>query len=72
MTAARSAQLAQRFPTPDAIPSEQRLAASVHQRTSLVGGRMLEWPWPKTVLSPICTRDPASGDVSQSRSAATR
>jgi hypothetical protein len=43
MTADRSAQLAQHFRTPDAIPAEQRLAASVHQRASLVGGRMLEW-----------------------------
>ena len=66
MTADRSAQLAQHFPTPDAIPAEQRLAASVHQRASLVGGRMLEWTGPgKTVRSPICTRDPASGEVSR-------
>ena len=66
MTTDRSAQLAQHFPTPDDIPAEQRLDAPVHQRSSLVSGQMLEWNGPcKTVLSPVCTRDPASGDVCQ-------
>ena len=66
MTTDRRLQLAQHFPTPDEIPAEQRLDAPVHQRSSLVGGQMLEWNGPcKTVLSPICTRDPASGDVRQ-------
>lgn len=66
MTTDRSAQLLQHFPTPDGIPAEQRLDAPVHQRSSLVSGQMVEWNGPcKTVLSPVCTRDPASGDVRQ-------
>jgi glyceraldehyde-3-phosphate dehydrogenase (NADP+) len=66
MTVDRSAQLAQHFPLFEDIPAEHRLAAPVHQRQSLIGGRMLEWNGPcKTVLSPVCTRDAATGEVRQ-------
>ena len=62
MTTDRGVQLAQHFPTLQDIPAEHRLAAPVHQRRSLIGGRMLEWNGDcKTVLSPVCTRDPATG-----------
>ncbi|MFM0557686.1 NADP-dependent glyceraldehyde-3-phosphate dehydrogenase [Paraburkholderia sediminicola] len=61
-----NSRLAQYFPTLDDIPVEQRLTAPVHQRGFLIGGQMLVWDGPcKTVLSPVCARDPATGDVSQ-------
>jgi acyl-CoA reductase-like NAD-dependent aldehyde dehydrogenase len=66
MTTDHNSRLAQHFPTLDEIPAEHRHTAPVHQRGSLVGGQMLPWDGPcKTVLSPVCTRDPATGDVSQ-------
>lgn len=66
MTTDHNSQLAQHFPALDDIPAEHRLTAAVHQRGSLVGGQMLPWDGRcKTVLSPVCTRDPATGDVSQ-------
>jgi len=66
MTTDRRAQLAQHFPTPEDIPAEHRLAEQVHQRHSLIAGRMIEWGGPcKTVLSPICTRDASTGEVRQ-------
>ncbi len=66
MTTDHNARLAQHFPTLDEIPSEQRLAAPVHQRGFLIGGQILTWDGPcKTVLSPVCTRDPATGAVAQ-------
>jgi acyl-CoA reductase-like NAD-dependent aldehyde dehydrogenase len=66
MTTDHHSRLAQHFPTLDDIPVEHRLTAPVHQRGSLVGGQMLPWDGPcKTVLSPVCTRDPVTGDVRQ-------
>ncbi|QBR03833.1 NADP-dependent glyceraldehyde-3-phosphate dehydrogenase [Paraburkholderia pallida] len=62
----QNSQLAQYFPTPDEIPAQQRLAAPVNQRGYLIGGQMHVWDGPcKTVLSPVCTRDPVTGAVSQ-------
>lgn len=61
-----NSQLDLHFPTPDGIPAEHRLGAPVHQRGFLVGGEILTWNGPfKTVLSPVCTRDPETGEVSQ-------
>ncbi|MFM0702757.1 NADP-dependent glyceraldehyde-3-phosphate dehydrogenase [Paraburkholderia sediminicola] len=66
MTTNHDSRLAQHFPTLDSIPEEHRLNAPVHQRGSLVGGQMLPWDGPcKSVLSPVCTRDPVTGDVRQ-------
>ncbi|MEJ8823572.1 NADP-dependent glyceraldehyde-3-phosphate dehydrogenase, partial [Variovorax humicola] len=66
MTTDRGEHLAQHFPTPEDIPAEHRLAEQVHQRHSLIRGDLIEWNGPcKTVLSPVCTRDPATGDVKQ-------
>lgn len=66
MTTDHNSRLAQHFPTPDSIPAEHCLTAPVHQRGSLVGGQMLPSDGPcKTVLSPVCTRDPVTGDVRQ-------
>jgi len=66
MTTDRGEHLAQHFPTPEDIPAEHRLAEQVHQRHSLIRGDLTEWNGPcKTVLSPVCTRDPATGDVKQ-------
>ncbi|MGU7782701.1 NADP-dependent glyceraldehyde-3-phosphate dehydrogenase [Burkholderia sp. PU8-34] len=66
MTTDHDSRLAQNFPTLDEIPAEHRLTAPVHQRDFLIGGQMLTWDGPcKTVLSPVCTRDPVTGDVSQ-------
>jgi glyceraldehyde-3-phosphate dehydrogenase (NADP+) len=49
--------LRQLFPTSDAVPPEHRRTAPIHQRRSLIGGRMIEWTGAvRTVLSPICTR----------------
>ncbi|MBN3787847.1 NADP-dependent glyceraldehyde-3-phosphate dehydrogenase [Burkholderia sp. Ac-20353] len=66
MTTDHDSRLARHFPTLDEIPTEHRLAAPVHQRDFLIGGQLLTWDGPcKTVLSPVCTRDPLTGDVSQ-------
>ncbi|MGU7774657.1 NADP-dependent glyceraldehyde-3-phosphate dehydrogenase [Burkholderia sp. MR1-5-21] len=66
MTTDHDSRLAQHFPTLDEIPAEHRLTAPVHQRGFLIGGELLTWDGPcKTVLSPVCTRDPVTGDVSQ-------
>ena len=66
MTTDRSAQLAQHFPALEDIPAEYRLAEQVHQRHSLIAGRLIEWNGPsKTVLSPVCTRDAATGELRQ-------
>ncbi|MDN8618882.1 NADP-dependent glyceraldehyde-3-phosphate dehydrogenase [Variovorax ginsengisoli] len=66
MTTDRNAQLAQHFPVLEDIPAEHRLAEQVHQRHSLVAGRLIEWNGPsKTVLSPVCTRDASTGEVRQ-------
>src|SRR6516225_4099675 len=66
MTTDYPSLLAQHFPTRDEIPPEHLLAAPVHQKTYLIGGQILTWDGPcKTVLSPVCTRDPATGDVQQ-------
>ncbi|RQS62527.1 NADP-dependent glyceraldehyde-3-phosphate dehydrogenase [Burkholderia sp. Bp8963] len=66
MTTDHDSRLARHFPTLDEIPEEHRLAAPVHQRDFLIGGQLLTWDGPcKTVLSPVCTRDPLTGDVSQ-------
>ena len=49
--------LRQLFPAADAIPSEHRLGAPIHQRRYLVGGELLEWRGEtKPVLSPVCVR----------------
>jgi glyceraldehyde-3-phosphate dehydrogenase (NADP+) len=38
----------------------------VHQRHSLIRGDLIEWNGPsKTVLSAICTREPATRNVKQ-------
>ena len=64
MTTDRSAQLAEHFPALEYIPAEHRLAEQVHQRHSLVAGRLVEWSGAcKTVLSPVCTRDDKSGEI---------
>ena len=47
------------FPTPDELPVEHCLRAPIHQRTSLVAGRLQVWEGEcRTVLSPICIRQP--------------
>jgi len=54
--------LKQRFPLPSGIPQEHRLASPIHQRTYLVGGEIRDWDGEhKTVLSPICVRQPNGG-----------
>ncbi|WP_168788092.1 NADP-dependent glyceraldehyde-3-phosphate dehydrogenase [Paraburkholderia aromaticivorans] len=66
MTIDRNSQLALHFPAPNEIPAEHRLNAPVHQRGFLIDGQIPVWNGPfKTVFSPVCTRDPATGDVSQ-------
>src|SRR5262249_12364964 len=53
------------FPTTDALPVEHGLAAPIHQRRYLVGGRLKTWAGKtRTVLSPVCTRLP-DGSVQQ-------
>jgi glyceraldehyde-3-phosphate dehydrogenase (NADP+) len=53
------------FPTTDALPVEHGLAAPIHQRRYLVGGRLKTWAGEtRTVLSPVCTRLP-DGSVQQ-------
>jgi glyceraldehyde-3-phosphate dehydrogenase (NADP+) len=60
------ALLARHFPAREDIPAEHRLAAPIHQRTYLIGGQILTWDGPrKAVLSPVCTRDPMTGEVRQ-------
>ena len=49
-----SDSLSQLFPTPEAIPSEHRLASPIHQRTYVVDGESLRWDGAcKTVLSAL-------------------
>ena len=58
--------LSQLFPTRDGIPEAHRLAAPIHQRRSLTAGELRDWSGAvKTVLSPVCERDPGSGEVRQ-------
>ena len=59
MTMTSHANLKRLFPSPSDIPQPHRLVSPIHQRTSLVGGQ--SWTWDgecKTVLSPICVRQP--------------
>ena len=57
--------LQRRFPGASDIPPEHRLASPIHQRTYLVGGEFRAWDGEcKTVLSPICARQP-DGTVRQ-------
>ena len=57
--------LQRRFPGASDIPPEHRLASPIHQRTYLVGGEFRAWDGEcKTVLSPICVRQP-DGTVRQ-------
>ena len=57
--------LKQLFPGAEEIPPEHRLASPVHQRTYLVDGEFRTWSGEcKTVLSPICARQP-DGTVQQ-------
>ncbi|MBK3744697.1 NADP-dependent glyceraldehyde-3-phosphate dehydrogenase [Paraburkholderia aspalathi] len=54
------------FPTLDEIPADHRLDGRIDQRTWLISGQLRQWDGPNsTVLSPVCVRDPATGDVSQ-------
>jgi glyceraldehyde-3-phosphate dehydrogenase (NADP+) len=53
------------FPTQEDIPAEHRLASPIHQRKYLVDGELLDWSGNcKTVLSPICVRQPG-GELQQ-------
>lgn len=66
MTTDHDLRLAQLFPTPEAISAEYRVPAPVDQRAYLVAGELRLWEEPcKTVLSPVCERDPATGEVKQ-------
>src|SRR5262245_24570474 len=59
-----SQALARLFPRPDEIPAGHRVQP-IHQRETLVGGRLLTWDGERRrVLSPVCTRD-ANGDPTQ-------
>lgn len=50
-------QLAQIFPTAEAIPSKYRLGWPLHQRTILINGELRQWNGPfHTVFSPVHTR----------------
>jgi len=65
MTITTAENLKQRFPAASEIPQEHRLASPIHQRTYLVGGEFRAWDGEcKTVLSPICARQP-DGAVQQ-------
>src|SRR5262249_30707885 len=49
------------FPSQDDVPAEHRLAAPIHQRTSLVNGELRTWNGKsKAVLSPVCVRMPGN------------
>ena len=59
MTMTTSESLRHRFPAASEIPQEHRLVSPIHQRTYLVGGECRAWDGEcKTVLSPICARQP--------------
>ena len=65
MTMTNAEDLKHRFPAASEIPPEHRLASPIHQRTYLVGGEFRAWDGEcKTVLSPICARQP-DGTVRQ-------
>ena len=65
MTMTTAESLKRRFPAAGEIPPEHRLIAPIHQRTYLVGGEFRAWDGEcKTVLSPICARQP-DGTVQQ-------
>jgi aldehyde dehydrogenase (NAD+) len=54
------------FPRTEDIPPEHRLEAPIHQRQSLIGGRLVDWDGPcKTVLSPVCTRETPEAEPRQ-------
>ena len=68
-----SASLQQLFPALDQIPAEFRPSAPIHQRVSLVDGELRPWDGAtKTVLSPVCARQPDGTASSRSRSAVIR
>src|SRR5450432_589100 len=57
--------LSKLFPTQSDIPPEHRLAGPIHQRTYVINGELATWEGEtKTVLSPVCTRQP-DGSVAQ-------
>jgi acyl-CoA reductase-like NAD-dependent aldehyde dehydrogenase len=57
-----SASLQHLFPALQDIPAEFRLASPIHQRVSLVDGELRPWDGAtKTVLSPVCVRQPDGG-----------
>ena len=65
MSMMNAEDLQRRFPDASEIPPEHRLASPIHQRTYLVGGEFRAWDGEcKTVLSPICARQP-DGTVRQ-------
>jgi glyceraldehyde-3-phosphate dehydrogenase (NADP+) len=65
MSMTNAEDLQRRFPGASEIPPEHRLASPIHQRTYLVGGEFRAWDGEcKTVLSPICARQP-DGTVRQ-------
>ena len=65
MSMMNAEDLQRRFPDASEIPPEHRLASPIHQRTYLVGGEYRAWDGEcKTVLSPICARQP-DGTVRQ-------
>lgn len=50
------------FPSYDDIPEAARLKSPIHQRVSLVDGELKPWDGAtKTVLSPVCVRQPDGG-----------
>lgn len=52
-----SDELRRTFPTREEVPVEHCLPAPIHQRVSLVGGRLEHWDGEcRTALSPVCTR----------------
>lgn len=66
MTTNHDAALSMLFPILDEIPVEHRLDGRIDQRVWLVNGQLQHWDGPyATVLSPVCARDPATGEVGQ-------
>lgn len=60
-----SDSLQQRFPSVDDIPANIRLKSPIHQRVSLVGGKLVPWNGAsKAVRSPVCVRQ-ADGSIEQ-------
>ena len=65
MSMTKAEDLQRCFPGASEIPPEHRLESPIHQRTYLVGGEFRAWDGEcKTVLSPICARQP-DGTVRQ-------